>query len=130
MTICFAGSVFCATSLRTTASLTFSMAANQPRGLRPAEPGHVLNVGPQKPFRAPPLKWVLVMAEQALNPAANFRAAATFRAHTLRGREKCLDLNQAQLLCSKHADHPSSACPLRLLQAHLALDKSLVSLAA
>jgi hypothetical protein len=43
---------------------------------------------------------------------------------TLRGRKNCLDLNQAQLLCFEHADHPSSACPLRPLQAHLALEST------
>jgi hypothetical protein len=63
-----------------------------------------------------------VMAEQALHPAVNLCAPATGEPHTLRGRKECLDLNQTQLLCSKHADHPSSACPLRLLQAHLALE--------
>jgi len=97
---------------------------NMPRGLRPAESSHVLDVGPQNPFGAPLLQRVFVMAEQALHPAVNLPAPATGEPHTLRGRKKCLDLNQTQLLCSKHADHPSSACPLRLLQAHLALDKS------
>src|ERR1017187_9146325 len=67
---------------------------------------------------------VLVMAEQALYPAVNLRAAASYKPHTLRGSKKCLDLNQTQLLCSKHADHPSSACPLRLLQAQLALEST------
>src|ERR1039458_7713806 len=97
---------------------------NQPRGLRPAESGHVLDVGPKKPLGAPLLKRVLVMAEQTLHPAVNLRAPATGEPHTLRGSKKCLDLNQTQLLCSKHADHPSSACPLRLLQAHLALEST------
>src|ERR1039457_3753942 len=101
-----------------------NIAANQPRGLRPAEPSHALDVGPQRPFRTPPLKRVLVMAVQALYPAVNLRAAASYKPHTLRGSKKCLDLNQTQLLCSKHADHPSSACPLRLLQAHLALEST------
>src|ERR1019366_7606894 len=64
------------------------------------------------------------MAEQALYPAVNLRAAASYKPHTLRGSKKCLDLNQTQLLGSKHADHPSSACPLRLLQAHLALEST------
>ncbi len=100
------------------------IAANQPRGLRPAEPRHALHVGPQQPFGPPLLERVFVMAEQALHPAVNLRAAATFKPHTVRGRKKCLDLNQAQLLCTKHADHPSSACPLRLLQAHLALEST------
>ena len=83
--------------------------ANQPRGLRPAESGHVLDVGPQKPLGPPLLKRVLVIAEQALHPAVNLRAAASDKPHTLRGGKKCLDLYQTQLLCSKHADHPSSA---------------------
>src|SRR5271157_2322611 len=64
------------------------------------------------------------MAEQTFHPAVNLRAAASDKPHTLRGPKKCLDLNQTQLLCSKHADHPSSACPLRLLQAHLALEST------
>jgi len=64
------------------------------------------------------------MAEQALYPAVNLRATASDKPHTLRGDKKRLDLNQTQLICSKHVDHSSSACPLRLLQAHLALDKS------
>jgi len=40
------------------------------------------------------------------------------------GRKKSLDLDQTQLLCSKHADRPSSACPLQSLQAHLALEST------
>src|ERR1019366_2302236 len=64
------------------------------------------------------------MAEQALYPAVNLRAATSHKPHTLRGGKKCLDLYQTQLLCSKHADHPSSACPLQLLQAHLALEST------
>src|ERR1019366_8189821 len=64
------------------------------------------------------------MAEQTLHPAVNLRATASGKPHTLRGRKKCLDLNQTQLLCSKRADHPASACPLRLLQAHLALEST------
>src|ERR1039458_2666214 len=97
---------------------------NQPRGLRPAESGHVLDVGPKKPLGAPLLKRVLVMAEQTLHPAVNLRAPATGEPHTLRGGKKCLDLNQTQLLGSKHADHPSSACPFQPLQAHLALEST------
>jgi hypothetical protein len=40
------------------------------------------------------------------------------------------EMNQTQPLGSKHADHPSSACPFQLFQAHLALDKSLGKAAA
>ncbi len=112
------------------------IAANQPRGLRPAESGHVLDVGPQQPFGPPLLPRVLVMAEQPLHPVVNLRAITSSKPHTLRGGKKRLDLNQTQLLRSQHADHPPSACPLQppsgsscvgihsLAQAHLALDKS------
>jgi hypothetical protein len=100
------------------------IAANQPRGLRPAEPGHVLDVGPQKPLRPPLLKRVLVMAQQPFHPAVNLRAARIRQTAHCPRQKKCLDLNQTQLLCSKHADHPSSACPLKLLQAHLALESN------
>jgi hypothetical protein len=100
------------------------IAANQPCELRPAESGHTLDVGPQKPLGAPLLKRVLVMAEQALYPAVNLRATASGKPHTLRGAKKRLDFHQTQLLCSKHADHPSSACPLGLLQAHLASEST------
>jgi len=62
------------------------------------------------------------MAEQALHPAVNLRAAEAGKPHTLGDREKCFDLNQAQLLFTKQADHPSSACPIRLLPAQLALE--------
>ena len=98
--------------------------ADQSRGLCPTEASHALDVGPQQPFGAPLLKRVFVMAEQTLHPGVNLRATATGKPHTLRGRKKCLDLNQTQLLCSKHADHPSSACPLQRLQAHLALEST------
>jgi hypothetical protein len=96
--------------------------ANQPRGLRPAKPCHVRDVGPKKSFATPLLKRVLVMAEQPFNPAVDLCAAASDKPNTLRGPKKCLDLNQTQLLGSKHADHPSSACPFQPLQAHLALE--------
>jgi len=92
--------------------------------LGPAESGHTIDVGPQKPLGAPLLKRVLVMAKQAIYPAVNLRTAASHKPHTRRGTKKRLDLNQTQLLCSKHADHPSSACPLGLLQAHLALEST------
>ena len=82
--------------------------SNRPSGLRPTEAGHALDISSQKPFGAPPLKRILVKAEQALHPAVHLRAAASGKPHTLPGRKKCLDLNQTQLLCSKHADHPSS----------------------
>ena len=62
------------------------------------------------------------MAEQALQPpAANLRATATGKPQIVQDSKKCLDLSQTQLLSFKHADHPSSAWPLILLQAHLAL---------
>jgi hypothetical protein len=51
-------------------------------------------------------------AEQTVDPAVNLRATATGEPHTLGGGKKRLDLNQTQLLGSKHADHPCSACPL------------------
>jgi len=103
------------------------IAPNQPRGLRSAETDHVLHLGPQKPLGAPFLKRVFVIAEQQLYTAVNPRAHATGEPNTFRGGKKCLDLNQTQLLCSKHADRSSSACPPRLLQAHLAVESTLGS---
>ncbi len=62
------------------------IATNQPRGLCPAKSGHALDVGPQKPFGAPLLQRVFVMAKQALHPAIDLRAPASSEPHTLRGR--------------------------------------------
>ena len=51
------------------------IAANQSRGLRPAEARHALDIGPQKPLGATLLQPVLMLEQQPLYPFVDLQAA-------------------------------------------------------
>src|SRR5271157_5356118 len=86
------------------------IAGNQARHLRPAAPGHLLQVTPQQTARPAALLHVLLLAQHRLHPGIDLRPVFAKKVDFFAGVEKRRDPFQTQLLCFVHADHPSSAC--------------------
>ena len=85
------------------------IAVNQPRDLRPTQPGHLLKIASQQPPRHLALPQVLMLDEQALHPAIHLLAMLTLKADPFAGRYQQTNLLQTQLLRFVHADLQSSA---------------------
>src|SRR5208337_845778 len=86
------------------------IAGNQARHLRPAAPGHLLQVTAQQTARPAALLHVLLLAQHRLHPGIDLLPVFAKKVDFFAGVEKRRDPFQTQLLCFVHADHPSSAC--------------------
>ena len=61
------------------------IAGNQPRHLRPAQPGHLLQVAAQQAPRLAALFGILLLAQNLLHPAVNLLAIFAFEPDRLAG---------------------------------------------
>jgi len=84
-------------------------AGDQPRDLRPAPPGHLLDVAPQQAARRLALLRVLMLDQNALYPAINLAAICPLKPDFLAGRDEPANPFQMQILCLMHADVHSPA---------------------
>src|SRR5580700_9775984 len=89
--------------------------SDQPRTLRAAQAGHPLHVGPDQSLGRPLLSPILLVAQQRLGPSVDLGPAIPRKPYAPGGRQKRLQLDQAQLLASKHDDHLPLACRFRLI---------------
>src|ERR1035441_8954403 len=96
------------------------VACDQPRHLRTAHPGHLLDVAPNQTTRRLALLGILLPHQHTLHPAINLLTALALKTDFLAGLDETANSFQAQLLCLVHADVQSPAC--LNLQAHLVLE--------
>jgi hypothetical protein len=99
-----------------------SVAGDQPRNLRPAQSGHLLDVAPQQAASHLALDGIPLLDEHPLHPRVTLNAVLARKSKLLAGRNEPANLLKTQLLGFLHADLQSSAG--LLLQPHLVLDKS------
>ena len=88
----------------------FPVPANQPRHLRPAQPGHLGHVAPQQPAHRPALRPVVPHPHQPRDPVIDLLPPLPLKVNLLAGFQQRPDLLQAQFLCILHADDQPPAC--------------------
>jgi len=88
---------------------TGCIAGDQPRNLRTAQSGHLLQVAPQQAASRLALTGVAVLDQHRLHPAIHLFPVLTRKAQSLAGRYQQTNLLQTQLLRFVHADFQSSA---------------------
>src|SRR5664279_288353 len=99
-----------------------AVASDQPRHLRPAQPGHLLDVASYQAPRRLALLGVFLPDKHSLQPTVNLLPVLAFKPDCLAGLDEPAHRFQAQLLCFVHADVQSPAC--LTLQAHLVLESN------
>jgi hypothetical protein len=98
------------------------VAADQPRNLRPAQPGHLRHVAAQQASHRLALSGVLLRDHHSLHPAVDLLTIFALKPDFLACLNESPNPFQTQLLCFVHADVQSPAC--LILQAHLVLEES------
>ena len=84
-------------------------AGNQPRRLRPAQPGHLFDVAPDQPAPSLAQGWVFVLDQNLLYPGVALLAALALKPDLFAGQKKAANRLQTQMLGLVHADDQSPA---------------------
>ncbi len=84
-------------------------AGDQPRPLRPAQPGHLFDVAPDQPAPSLAQGWVLVLDQKLLDPGITLLAALALKPDLFAGQKKAANRLQTQMLGLVHADDQSPA---------------------
>jgi hypothetical protein len=98
------------------------VACDQPRHLRAAQSGDLLDMTPQQSAHGLAMPQGLLLAQHQLDPAVNLLTTLALKTKTLAGFDKPANRLQTQLLRFVHADlHLQQTTPTNL-QAHLVLE--------
>ena len=82
---------------------------DQPRSLRPAQAGHLLDVAPHQAALGLAQGCVLVLDQNSLDPGVTLGPAAALKMDILAGQKKTANRLQTQMLGLVHADVQSPA---------------------